>query len=67
MILAFRMLALILVGLAGYFLWADNNDWAFGCFVLGVCSYFLGMRFQLKARLAGKEAAEQPSAGSDRA
>ncbi len=38
-----------------YFLWQDDSDWAFGFFIAAVCSFFLGMRFQLKRRLAEHE------------
>ncbi|MEQ1604969.1 MAG: hypothetical protein ABL999_08875 [Pyrinomonadaceae bacterium] len=64
MILAFQILAVILSGLAAYFLWANNTELAFPLFVLGACSYFLGMRFRIKARLdedkARKNAEAEP-------
>lgn len=61
----FQILAVVLIGIAAYFLWADNQDWAFACFVFGVCSYFFGMRFQLKARIAERRAAEEPQGDPD--
>jgi 4-hydroxybenzoate polyprenyltransferase len=55
MTLVFQIIAAILVGSAAYFLWQDNFDWALAAFAVGVCSYFLGMRFQIKKRMAERE------------
>ncbi len=57
MILAFQILTVILAGIAAYFLWVDNFDWAFGSFGFAVCSYFFSLRFQVKARVAQRKAA----------
>ena len=56
----FQILAVILGGIAAYFLWSDNFDWAFAFVVFAVCSYFIGMRFQIKARLEERKASETP-------
>ena len=62
MTLIFQILAVILGGIAAYFLWANNSDWALAFFALAVCSYFLGMRFQIKARLGDRKIAERQQA-----
>lgn len=46
----FQILAVILAGVAAYFLWAGNKDWAFVAVVLGCVSFFLSVRFQVKER-----------------
>jgi hypothetical protein len=46
----FQILAVILAGVAAYFLWAGNNDGAFVCAVLGCVAFFLSVRFQVKER-----------------
>lgn len=60
MTLIFQILAVILGGIAAYFLWSDNFDWAFAFVVFAICSYFIGMRFQIKARLEERKAIETP-------
>ncbi|HEV8593567.1 MAG TPA: hypothetical protein VGQ55_15790 [Pyrinomonadaceae bacterium] len=35
---------------AAYFLWVSNSDWAFATGVLAAASFFLSIRFQMKAR-----------------
>jgi len=59
MVLIFQIVAVILAGVAAYFLWQDNTDGAFVSFVVGSCSWFLSMRFKIKARLA-ERLAETP-------
>jgi len=51
-------LAVTLVGIAAYFYWAGNTDAMFATGVLGVCSYFIGMRIQIKNRLPARQRAE---------
>jgi len=46
----FQLLAVVLAGVAAYFLWAGNDDGAFLSAVLGSLSFFLGVRFQVKER-----------------
>ncbi len=43
-------MAVILAGVAAYFLWAGNNDGAFVSVVLGCVAFFLSVRFQVKER-----------------
>jgi predicted membrane protein len=56
MILVFQVLAVVLAGIAAYFLWQDNNDWFFAATVLGALSFFLSVRFKVKERLRRREA-----------
>jgi len=58
MVRLFQILAVILAGIAAYFLWADNWDGTFVAFVLSACSLFLSIRFQTKARLDQRRAEE---------
>ena len=62
MTLVFQIIAAVLVGSAAFFLWQDNSDWALAAFAVGVCSYFLGMRFQIKKRLAERDTESEPPA-----
>ena len=56
MIRAFQIAAVILAGVAAYFLWAGDKDTVFVAFVLSACCLFLSIRFQAKARLASHAA-----------
>lgn len=56
MVRIFQILAVILAGVAAYFLWADNWDGTFVAAVLAASSFFIGMRFQIKARMAERNA-----------
>lgn len=55
MITFFQILAVVLAGLAAYFLWAGNTDWLFLAAVAGAVSFFLSVRFQVKERLKRRE------------
>lgn len=46
----FQIVAVILAGIAAYFLWQGNGDGAFVSGVLGAISFFLSIRFQLAER-----------------
>ncbi|MGD9631239.1 MAG: hypothetical protein AB7V18_18535 [Pyrinomonadaceae bacterium] len=46
----FQFVAVVLAGTAAYFLWTGNKDGAFVSAVLGCLSFFLSIRFQVKAR-----------------
>lgn len=60
----FQFVAVVLAGTAAYFLWTGNKDGAFVSAVLGCLSFFLSIRFQVKARNqvrdAEREAARPP-------
>lgn len=43
-------MAVILAGIAAYFLWVGNSEYAFVAGVLGCVSFFLSVRTQAKAR-----------------
>jgi hypothetical protein len=57
MVRILQILAVVLAGIAVYFLWAGDKDTVFVAFVLSACCLFLSIRFQAKARL-DKHAAE---------
>ena len=54
----FQILAVILIGVAAYFLWLGNKDGVFVSLILSGCAYFLNMRFQIKERLNARKDAE---------
>ncbi len=56
--LIFKVLAVILFGVAAFLLWQNNLQGAFAAAVLCACAYFLSMRFQIKARLDERKAKE---------
>jgi len=51
----FQILAVILIGVAAYFLWSGNADGAFIAAVLGAVAFLLSVRFQVKGRLKQRE------------
>jgi len=51
----FQIAAVILIGVAAYFLWRGNTDGVFIAAVLGAVAFFLSVRFQVKERLKLKE------------
>jgi hypothetical protein len=54
----FQILAVVFAGVAAYFLWQGETDWLFVAAVLGACSFFISIRFQIKDRALAREAAE---------
>ena len=52
----FQILAVILIGVAAFFLWRGNTDGVFISAVLGAVCFFLSVRFQVKERLKNHEA-----------
>ena len=52
----FQVVAVILAGIAAYFLWAGNSDGAFVSAVLGCVAFFLSVRAQVKVRNKEREA-----------
>jgi len=66
MIRAFQILAVALIAAAAYFLIRADYDDAFVTGVLGVCSFFLSVRFTFKPRVEERLAARQyPRAEED--
>lgn len=51
----FQIAAVILAGVAAYFLWNKSGDGAFVAAVLGAVAFFLSVRFQVKDRLEQRE------------
>ncbi len=51
----FQILAVILTGVAAFFLYRGNTDGVFISAVLGAVSFFLSVRFQVKERLKKRE------------
>lgn len=51
----FQILAVILAGVAAYFLWAGNSEYAFVAAVLGCVSFFLSVRTQMTDRNSARE------------
>ena len=56
MVLFFKILAVILAGVAAYFLLTGNRDGGFVAVVFGAVSFFLSVRFEVKARNERREA-----------
>jgi hypothetical protein len=51
----FQITAVILIGIAAYFLWLGNKDAVFVSAVLGAVAFFLSIRFQVKERLEQRD------------
>ena len=58
-----KVSAVILLGVAAYFYSASQADYAFAAAVVGICSFFLSMRFAIKRRLSAVEDAERSEEG----
>jgi len=54
----FQILAVIMIGVAAFFLYRGNTDGVFVATVLGAVSFFLSVRFQVKERLKLRETNE---------
>lgn len=61
----FQFVAVVLAGTAAYFLWTGNEDGAFVSAVLGCLSFFLSIRFQVKARNQVRDAERDAARSSD--
>lgn len=59
----FQILAVILAGVAAFFLWKGDSDGAFVAAVLGAVSFFLSVRFQVKERIKQRELAAETNHG----
>ncbi len=55
----FQITAVILVGVAAFFLWKGNNDAMFISAVVGAVCFFLSVRFQVKERMQQREKESQ--------
>lgn len=54
----FQIVAVILAGIAAYFLWKGNGDGAFVAGVFGAVSFFLSVRTQVQQRNKEREREE---------
>ena len=61
----FQIIAVILAGIAAFFLWKGNGDGAFVAAVLGAVSFFLSIRFQVKGRLKDRDEEEEKREGGE--
>jgi hypothetical protein len=61
MVVFFKILAVILAGVAAYFIWQGNGDGAFVSAVFGAVSFFLSVRFEVKERNRVRDS-ERPEA-----
>jgi len=52
----FQILAVILAGVAAFFLWKGNWDAGFVSAIFGAVCFFLSIRFQVKERLKIRDA-----------
>ncbi len=55
----FQILAVILAGIAAFFLWRNNSDAMFVSGVLGAVCFFLSYRFQVGERMKQRETEAQ--------
>ncbi len=55
-VIALRILVVTLLAAAAYFYSAGEQDWFFACLVLAACSFFLSLRFSIKANMAKRDA-----------
>jgi uncharacterized membrane protein YdjX (TVP38/TMEM64 family) len=55
----FQILAVILAGVAAFFLWRGNWDAGFVSAVFGAVCFFLSVRFQVRDRVNAREAERQ--------
>jgi hypothetical protein len=60
-----RIMAVMLLAIAVYFLWAANKDGVFVALVLAACAYFLTVRFRAKRRIDERRATEAKDALRD--
>lgn len=49
--LLFKILSVVFIGAAAYFLWSGSKDGTFVSAVLGAVCFFLSIRFQIKERV----------------
>lgn len=65
MVRTFQIAAVVLGGLAAYFLWIENKDGVFVSVVLSACALFMSIRFQAKARVIRYDAERKAAERSD--
>lgn len=57
--LFFKILSVVFIGIAAYFLWSGSKDGTFVSAVLGAVCFFLSVRFQIKERVKRRDAETQ--------
>jgi Na+/H+ antiporter NhaD/arsenite permease-like protein len=57
--LLFKILAVVCIAVAAFFLWRGNQDGIFVSAVLGAVCFFLSVRFQIKERVNRRDAETQ--------
>jgi len=55
----FQILAVILIGVAAFFLWTGNTDGIFVAAVAGAVCFFLSIRFEVGKRVKQRKAEEE--------
>ena len=66
MVRIFQILAVVLAGAAAFLFWRGDSDMTFVVAVLAACSFFLSIRYQMKARISeNRDAAENVPADKD--
>lgn len=58
----FQILAVILIGVAAFFVWNGNTDGVFVAAVAGAVCFFLSIRFQVGERVKARRAEEELAA-----
>lgn len=61
----FQILAVILIGVAAFFVWTGNTDGVFIAAVAGAVCFFLSIRFQVGARVKERKAEEAEQLAAD--
>lgn len=56
------MLAVILIGVAAFFVWSGNTDGVFMAAVAGAVCFFLSVRFEIGKRVNERKAEENSAA-----
>lgn len=57
--LIFKILAVVFIAVAAFFLWQGNKDGTFIAVVIGAVCFFLSVRFQIKERMNRRDAETQ--------
>ena len=57
--LTFKILAVILIGIAAFFLWQANYEALFISAILGAVCFFLNVRFEVGARVKERRESEK--------
>jgi len=65
MVRIFQILAVVLAGAAAFLFWRGDSDMTFVVSVLAACSFFLSIRYQMKARIDERNAAAKKVAADD--